>query len=458
MKYASKSFSGGVHIAAYKGFTNSLETVEAEAPDMVYIPMSMHIGAPSRPLVEIGEEVKMGQKVAESQGFVSVPAHSSVSGKVVAIRRMPIPSGRMVDTVVIENDHLDQWASPPLLASRDTLDALDSAALQAKILEAGVVGMGGAAFPSHVKLASPPDGQKIDCMILNGIECEPFLTADHRLMLEQPERIIAGMKYFLRILGCGKGIIAIEDNKMDAFGLMLHLTEKEPQIEAVVCKEKYPQGSEKQLIKAITGREVPPGGLPADVGVLVHNVATALAVADAVEYGRPLIDRIVTLNGDAVAKPMNYRVRIGTLYGDLIAQNGGIDGQAIKIISGGPMMGFAVYSTDIPVTKSTSGILLFSEGAKAQKEMIKREAETPCVRCARCVDACPMHLEPTTLMKAAKKSDWAKAKDYAITSCMECGSCSYVCPGMIPLVQYIRLAKQYVTSPDGHGAVNPFLV
>ncbi|MCL2121928.1 MAG: electron transport complex subunit RsxC [Clostridiales bacterium] len=454
MKYPKRTFPGGVHIKDYKGFTNSLETVEAEAPAKAYIPMSMHIGAPSRPLVAIGEEVKMGQKVAESQGFVSVPAHSSVSGKVVAMQRMPIPSGRMVDTVVIENNYQDEWITAIRPVPRESIEAMDGAALQAKVLEAGIVGMGGAAFPSHVKLAPPEDGKKPDVLILNGIECEPFITADHRIMLEKPERIIAGLKYFLRIMGCDKGVIAIEANKMDAFELMVKLTEKESAIETVVCREKYPQGSEKQLIYTITGREVPPGGLPADVGVLVHNVATAVAVADAVEYERPLIDRILTLNGDAITRPMNYRVRIGTLYGDLIAQNGGIAGETAKIISGGPMMGFAVYAADIPVTKSTSGILVFSEGS----QVLKREEEMSCVRCARCVDACPMGLEPTTLMKAAKKSDWAKAKDYEVASCMECGSCSYQCPSMIPLVQYIRLAKQYVTSRDGNGAVNPFLL
>ncbi|MEL7622908.1 MAG: electron transport complex subunit RsxC [Clostridiales bacterium] len=454
MKYERKTFPGGTHIIDYKGFTNSLETVAAEAPARAYIPMSMHIGAPSRPLVEIGEEVKMGQKVAESQGFVSVPAHASVSGKVVAIHRMPIPNGRMVDTIVIENDFRDEWLTPLRQLPRDTVNAMDKAALQAKVLEAGVVGMGGATFPSHVKYVVPQDGKKVEVIILNGIECEPFLTADHRLMLEQPEKIISGLKYLLRMTDCQRGVIAIEENKMDAFELMIKLTENEPQIETVVCMEKYPQGSEKQLINAITGKEVPPGGLPIDVGVLVNNVATAAAIADAVEWEKPLIDRIVTLNGNAINRPMNYRVRIGTLYEDIIAQSGGVIGETVKIISGGPMMGFAVYSTAIPVMKGTSGILVFNE----ESHVLKRETEGPCVRCARCVDACPMRLEPTTLMKAAKKSDWDRAKEYDITSCMECGCCSYVCPSMIPLVQYIRLAKQYVMSKDGNGAVNPFLV
>jgi electron transport complex protein RnfC len=314
--------------------------------------------------------------------------------------------------------------------------------------------MGRATFPSHGNDAAHLDGKDVDVVILNGIECEPYLTADHRIMLERPERVIAGLKYFLRMLDCGRGVIAIEENKMDAFELMIKLTENEQSVETVVCREKYPQGAEKQLIYAVTGREVPPGGLPADVGVLVHNVATAAAVADAIEYGRPLIDRIVTLNGNGVSRPMNYRVRIGTLYSDLIAQNGGIIGETVKIISGGPMMGFAVYSLEMPVMKGTTGILVFNDDS----HVLMREAEQPCVRCARCIDHCPMRLEPTTLMKAAKKGNWAKTVEYDIASCMECGSCSYFCPSLIPLVQYIRLAKQYVASEDGNGAVNPFLV
>lgn len=453
MKYEKRTFPGGTHIQDFKGFTNSLETQEAKAPAKVYIPMSMHIGAPSKPLVAVGDLVKMGQKIGESQGFVSVPAHASVSGKVVGFQRMPIPNGRMADCVVIENDFKDEWLEGLLQTEKDP-QALEPKELAARILEAGMVGMGGATFPSHVKYAPSKEGKKADHIILNGIECEPFLTADHRIMLERPERIIAGLKYMMKLADCPKGVIAIEENKMDAFELMIKLTEADNTIETVVCKEKYPQGSEKQLIYSVTGREVPPGGLPLDVGVIVNNVGTAAAVADAVEFKRPLIDRIVTLNGNGVAKPMNYRVRIGTLYRDLIEQNGSILGDTVKVISGGPMMGFAVYSLDIPVMKGTSGILVFNE----ESQVLKREEEGPCVRCARCVDACPMGLEPTSIVKAAKRRDWPEAKAYDVTSCIECGSCAYVCPSMIPLVHYIRLAKQYVTSKDGNGAVNPFLV
>ena len=451
MNYEKKTFKGGTHIQDYKGFTNSLETKEAKAPAKVYIPMSMHIGAPSKPTVSAGDLVKMGQKIAEAQGFVSVPAHASVSGKVIGIERLPIPNGRLVDCIVIENDFKDEWLED-LRQTEANPAALDVQTLSARIIDAGIVGMGGATFPSHVKYAPSKEGKKADHIILNGIECEPFLTADHRVMLERPERVIAGLKYMMKLADCPKGVIAIEENKMDAFELMIRLTEAEPSIETVICKEKYPQGSEKQLIYSVTGREVPAGGLPLDVGVIVNNVGTAAAVADAVEYKYPLIDRIVTLNGNGVAKPMNYRVRIGTLYRDLIEQNGGVQGDIVKVISGGPMMGFAVYSLDIPVMKGTSGVLVFNE----ESQVLKREEEGPCVRCARCVDTCPMGLEPTTLMKAAKRQDWESAKTYDVTSCIECGCCSYVCPSMIPLVQYLRLAKQYVTSKDGNGAVNPF--
>jgi electron transport complex protein RnfC len=452
VNYEKRTFKGGTHIIDYKGFTNSLETVTAKAPAKVYIPLSMHIGAPSKALVAVGDEVKIGQKIGESQGFVSVPAHSSVSGKVVGFERLPVPNGRMVDCIVIENDFQDHWSEIPQ-PQMQTIHELNGQELFAKVLDAGVVGMGGATFPTHVKYAPSKEGKKADHVIINGIECEPFLTADHRLMLEKPERVIAGLKYLMKIADCPKGVIAIEDNKTDAFELMIKLTEKDPTIEAVICQEKYPQGSEKQLIQAVTGREIAPGGLPLDVGVIVNNVATAVAVADAIEYNRPLIDRIVTLNGNGIAKPMNYRVRIGTLFNDLIEENGGLVGQATKVISGGPMMGFAVYTLKMPVMKGTSGILVFNE----ESEVLMREEEGPCVRCARCVDACPMGLEPTTLMKRAKRQDWAGTKDYDVLSCIECGSCSYVCPSMIPLVQYIRLAKQYVTSKDGRGAVNPFL-
>lgn len=453
MNYEKRTFPGGTHIHDYKEFTNSLETQEAKAPAKVYIPMSMHIGAPSKPLVAVGDLVKMGQKIGESQGFVSVPAHASVSGKVIGFQQMPIPNGRMADCVVIENDFRDEWLEGLLQAEKNP-QALEPGELAARILEAGMVGMGGATFPSHVKYAPSKEGKKADHIILNGIECEPFLTADHRIMLERPERIIAGLKYMMKLADCPKGVIAIEENKMDAFELMIKLTEADNTIETVVCKEKYPQGSEKQLIFSVTGREVPPGGLPLDVGVIVNNVGTAAAVADAVEFRRPLIDRIVTLNGNGVARPMNYRVRIGTLYRDLIEQNGGVLGDIVKVISGGPMMGFAVYSLDIPVMKGTSGILVFNE----KSQVLKREEEGPCVRCARCIDACPMGLEPTTLVKAAKRRDWTAAKDRDVTSCIECGSCAYVCPSMIPMVHYLRLAKQYVTSKDGNGAVNPLLV
>ncbi|MCL1849029.1 MAG: RnfABCDGE type electron transport complex subunit C, partial [Clostridiales bacterium] len=448
MKHKRKTFPGGAHIIDYKGFTNSLETVEADAPAKVYIPMSMHIGAPSKPLVEVGDEVKMGQKVAESQGYVSVPAHSSVSGTVTAIQRMPIPSGRMVDTVVIENDYKDEWASPPSPVSRETLESMDSAALQAKVLEAGVVGMGGATFPSHVKVAPPQDGKGFDYVILNGIECEPFLTADHRIMLERPERILAGMKYFLRMLDCDRGVIAIEENKMDAFDLMIKLTEKEAKIETVICKEKYPQGSEKQLINTVTGREVPPGGLPSDVGVLVHNVSTAAAVADAIEYGRPLIDRIVTLNGNAISKPMNYRVRIGTLYGDLITQNGGITGDTVKVISGGPMMGTPLtkeQAENTVVTKTTSGFIILKSdnylndlSAVPAARMLNR-AKSICIQCRFCTDLCPRSMlghpiEPHKIMRrvAAGACVREMPDDPVLRSalyCCECGVCElFACP------------------------------
>lgn len=449
MKMQLKTFRGGVHVPDHKEPTHALPIVEAAAPSLVYIPMSMHIGAPAKPLVAVGDYVKMGQKIGEAGGFVSAPIHASVSGTVKAIQQMPVPNGRYADAIVIENDFQDQWETPPAPVPQAELDAMSGPELTQRVQEMGIVGMGGATFPTHVKYAPSKDGKQADVVILNGIECEPYVTADHRVMLEQAERVVAGLGYLMRMSNCPRGVIAIEANKPDAFEAISKLVAGRQGMEAVLCKEKYPEGSEKQLIQAITGREVPPGGLPLDVGVIVSNVSTAAAVADALEQGIPLIRRVVTVSGDAVTRPANYLVRIGTLYSDLVEQCGGTNGPVTKIISGGPMMGFSVYTDQIPVLKGTSGILLFHQASQ--------HTEGPCVRCGRCVTACPMRLEPTSMMKAVKLRNWDKAKALDITSCMECGSCTFVCPSTIPLVQYFRLGKQYVTSKDGNAAVNPLL-
>ncbi|RQW83943.1 MAG: electron transport complex subunit RsxC, partial [Geobacter sp.] len=368
--------------------------------------------------------------------FVTAPVHASVSGKVLAIELREHPGGNFVHCVVIENDGKEEWAEsvkPP--GNPATLSADE---LRKIIFEAGIVGMGGATFPSHVKY-SPVEGKKAEFVILNGIECEPYLTSDHHLMLEKPERIVAGLRYIMRSTSCDKGIIAIEDNKMDAVEVVRKAAAPYNEITVMVVPEKYPQGSEKQLIYACTGKEVPAaGGLPLDVGVIVNNVGTAAAVADAVEKGTPLIERYLTLSGNGISKPENYLVRIGTLFNELIEQSGGYVGNIEKILAGGPMMGKTLFNDEVPVVKGSSGIVVIQRGDKPEMK------ELSCVRCAKCIDACPAFLEPTSLVRLSKKSAWEEAEQNHVTSCIECGSCVYGCPAHIPLVQHIRKAKQAV--------------
>jgi electron transport complex protein RnfC len=429
------TFKGGIHPDGHKELTSNLPTVVAPIPDRVYIPLSQHTGAPCVPLVVAGDEVKKGQKIGMAKAFVSAPIHASVSGKVVGIEVMEHPGGSFVPCIIIENDHREEWAETVQPAADPA--ALTPEELRAIILEAGIVGQGGATFPTHVKYA-PVAGKKIDTVILNGVECEPYLTADHRLMLERPERIVAGLGYMLRSIGCTQGVIAIEENKMDAVAVMEKAIASQPNLRVVVLKEKYPQGSEKQLIYACTGKELPVGELPLSVGVIVNNVGTAASFADAVELGIPLIERYVTVSGPGICHPANYLVRIGTLFSELIKESGGYLGEVEKIIAGGPMMGKTVFSDELPVVKGTSGIvLLHKEPHRAQKEY-------PCVRCAKCIDACPAFLEPTSLARLAKRSAWEEAEKADAMSCIECSSCVYACPAQIPLIQYIRRAKQAI--------------
>ena len=429
------SFKGGIHPAGHKELTCGLQTVAAKIPNQVYIPLSQHIGAPCAPVVVIGDLVKKGQTIGIGKGFVSSPVHASVSGKVIGIDVMEHPGGSFVPCIAIENDHKEEWAETVRPAGDPA--ALDAEQIRKIILEAGIVGLGGATFPSHVKYA-PVEGKQVETVILNGIECEPFLTADHRLMLERSQRIVAGLGYIMRSVGCGKGVIAIEDNKMDAVAVLQQAAAGLSGISVVVLEEKYPQGSEKQLIYACTGKEVPVGGLPLAVGVIVNNVGTAAAVADAVELGVPLIERYVTVSGNGIATPANYLVRIGTLFGELIEQSGGYREGVEKIIAGGPMMGKTVFSDRLPVVKGTSGIVVLLG------ESCTRGREFACVRCAKCIDACPAFLEPTSLVKLAKRSAWEEAEASDVMSCIECSSCVYACPAKIPLIQHIRRAKQAV--------------
>ncbi|PKL51527.1 MAG: electron transport complex subunit RsxC [Nitrospira bacterium HGW-Nitrospira-1] len=432
---ALATFKGGIHPPGKKTLAASNPIVESKPPKIIVIPLSQHIGAPCNPIVSIGQEVKKGEVVGEPAGFVSSPVHASVSGKVVAIAEFPNAMGRMVNSVVIENNFKEEWA-----ALKDNPDylRLPPDALKEKVKAAGIVGMGGAAFPTVVKL-SPPKEKSIDAVLINGAECEPYLTADYRLMIERPKEIIEGLKILMKILGVQKGYIGIENNKPDAVAKMKEAASGEAGIEAPALEVKYPQGAEKMLIKAILGREVPPRALPMDVGVVVQNVGTALATYEAARFGKPLIERVVTVTGEGIAEPKNLMVRIGTKISDLIEECGGFKDGVGKVISGGPMMGFALSSLDVVVTKGTSGILVMPEA-----DVVHADEFGPCVRCGRCIDACPMGLMPSMLSVLSEKGFYEDAKEYNLFDCFECGSCAYVCPSKRPIVQLIRLAKSMV--------------
>lgn len=435
MNIRTLTFKGGTHPPDSKKATESLPIERANEPKVVVIPMQQHIGAPCEPIVQIGDEVKVGQKIGEAKGFVSVPVHSSVSGKVTAVEPRLYSGGMAVPCIVIESD-MQNIVSDQVVPKGD-LTGLSAEDIKNIIKEAGIVGMGGATFPTHVKLAPPPD-KKVDTVILNGAECEPYLTSDHRLMLEYPENVVFGLQALMKALGVKKGYIGIETNKPDAIEKVFEAAKDVADIEVVALKTKYPQGAEKQLIYACTGREVPSGGLPADAGVVVNNVGTAAAVAKAIKTGMPLIERIVTVTGAGVNSPKNLLVKIGTSFRDIIEQCGGLKGKVGKVIAGGPMMGITQFSLDIPAIKGTSGILVLSE------EEARLPEPSNCIKCGKCVETCPINLMPVniSMYSLANRHDQAEALN--AMDCIECGSCSYVCPAKRPLVDSIRVSKREI--------------
>ncbi len=430
-----RTFKGGIHPPYNKEFTKNKSIQEANVPELVIIPMSQHVGAPCEPIVKPGDQVKRGQKIGEAKTFVSAPIHASISGKVIAVEPRPHCSGGMVMSVVISSDGKDEIFEG--IKPYEKIESLSPEDIKNLIRDAGIVGMGGAGFPTHVKLSPPPD-KTIDTIIVNGAECEPYLTADHRLMLERPEDVVLGLEAIMKVTGVKRGYIAIEENKPDAINAIESIINGKEGIEVVSLLTKYPQGGEKQLIEAVTGRQVPSGGLPMDVHVIVNNAGTCAAIANCLKTGMPLIDRITTVTGTGIKEPKNLLLRIGTPMSEVIKQCGGFDGEPGKIIMGGPMMGQAQAEQQVPVIKSTSGILVM------KKSDVEYTKQSPCIRCARCVDACPIHLLPTNIGRLAERGMWTEAEKFHALDCIECGCCAYECPAHIPLTQLIRLAKNHI--------------
>lgn len=404
-------------------------------PRQAVFPLSQHIGAPAVAIVKRGDKVKVGTKIAEAGGFVSAAVFSSVSGTVSKIDSVTDASGYRKPAVFIDVEG-DEWEdgidrSPELVSAC----SLSSEEIIAKIKNAGVVGMGGACFPTHVKL-SPPPGVRAECVIINGVECEPYLTADHRLMLEKPDQILVGVELLMRAAKVNRAYIGIEANKADAIRLLTEKAASHPGIEVVPLQMKYPQGGEKQLIDAIIGRQVPaPPAIPIHVGAVVQNVGTAYAVYEAVQKNKPLLERVVTVTGRSVKHPSNFLTRIGTPVSQIIEAAGGLPDNAGKVISGGPMMGKALATLDAPVCKGSSGVLIMDD------EEARRAEPQPCIRCAKCVSVCPMGLEPYLLATCSARGDWERVEHEMILSCIECGSCQFTCPSHRPMLDYIRLGK-----------------
>ncbi len=427
-----KTFKRGVHPFGGKEITKDCPIVILDAEDIMVYPLSQNLGAPSKAIVKKGDHVLMGQMIAEAGGFIGAPIFSSVSGEVTAIEKRLTANGSKVDSIVIKNDHLNEKVEG--FGKERKLEDLSDAEIVEAVKNAGVVGLGGAGFPTYVKL-SPKNKNDIDTVIINGAECEPYLTSDYRLLIEKPEEILMGTQAILKIFPNAKAIIGIEDNKPEAIDIMTRIARIDDRIDVCVLKTKYPQGGERQLIYAVTGRKIHSKMLPADKGCIVDNVGTVFAIYEAVYKNIPLIHNIVTVTGEAVNKGANYDVPLGVNHRYILESAGGAKETAVKFISGGPMMGIAMGNIDVPTVKTTSSILVF------EKDDVADAIETNCIHCGRCVKACPQSLVPQLIGQAMKKQNVAEFEKLGGMECIECGSCAYVCPAKIPLTQMFKLRR-----------------
>lgn len=429
------TFKRGIHPNEQKQYTENvpINYFLPPAGSEIIFPLVMHLGAPCKPLVEKGQKVLVGEKIGDSDAFVCAPIHSSVSGIVKDIRPHLTVVGTIVNSIIVEND--GELTEHESIKPREGYDDLSGEEIVKIIREAGIVGLGGAGFPTHVKF-SPPPGKKIDTVIVNGCECEPYLTTDNRVMIEESSRLVTGLKIILKIIQGAKGVIAVEDNKPEAISSLRKACEGLSDIQVAVVKTKYPQGCEKQLVTAITKREVPSGGIPIDVGCIVNNVDTVIAIHRAIFRGRPLMRKVVTITGGAIKNPGNYKVRIGTKLNDLVELAGGFKSNPEKIVVGGPMMGVAIFDTDVPIVKTTSGVLFLTE------EEAHIPPEKNCIRCGSCVEHCPTGLIPTELNADILKEDGESFVKHNGLDCIECGSCSYICPAKRRLAQAIRTIRR----------------
>lgn len=434
-----KTFKGGVHPPYHKELASEKPITQAPVPAELVVPLDQHVGAPNEPLVSQGDRVQVGQKIGETSAFISAPVHSPVTGAVRAIEEITSFTGEAVRSVVITADS----EQPPFTgAPGKPLADLTADDIRRIARDAGLVGMGGAAFPTHVKI-TPPEGKPIDTVIINGCECEPFLTCDHRMMLERTEDLIEGTKLLMRAVDAKRVVFGIEANKRDAVERIRSAISDQSGMEVEVLEVKYPEGAEKQLISAVTGRKVPPGKLPSEVASLVQNVGTAIALFEAASLGKPLYERVLTVTGPGIKEPANLLVKVGTPISALIEACGGLVGNPEKLVMGGPMTGWAQEEPVTPVVKGTSGIVALTP------DMVDVGEERDCVRCSKCIDACPMYLMPNYIVEAVKNEEWEKAELWGALDCFECGVCSFTCPAYIPHVEYVRKAKAEIAALKG---------